>query len=84
MSDVLFVKAVGKYLVQNFEALEGAISVRRFVGRKYDPVIGGFVPSESGDVVPFRKEYRDAVRFGELEPMDEATAKLCDVPWNSK
>jgi len=84
MGDVLSVKAVGKYLVQNFEALEGTVSIRRFVGRKHDPAAGGFVPTESGDVVPFRKEYRDAVRAGELEPMDEATAKLCDVPWNPK
>jgi len=38
----------------------------------------------TGDVVtlPFRREYRDEVTGGCLWPADEATAKLCGVPFD--
>ena len=33
--------------------------------------------------VPFRKEYLDEIKAGTLAPADEATARLCGVPFSA-
>lgn len=79
----LNVKAVGVALVQNFEALEEG-SVRRFINRTFDASAGehgGWIPKEESDKIPDRAEYRHAVKIGDLEAADEATAKCCGVRW---
>lgn len=76
-------------MVPNLEAMDAG--VRRFIGRRLDPSQGEkfvdaekverqqavFVPADES--VPERAEYIDAVRSGDLEALDEATAKKCGV-----
>ena len=81
----LSVRAKGTALVHHFEALETLPNgTLRFVGRKHDPKVGangGWVPTDQPEQVPDRHEYRHAVKAGDLEAADEATAKLCGVPF---
>jgi hypothetical protein len=83
---MLNVKAVEGKLQPNFEAFEAG--VRRFVGWSYDPTVGevdekgvpqgGFVMLPSASV-PCRAEYIQAVKLGDLEVVDQASAVLCGV-----
>lgn len=77
----LKVRPVANVLVSDFEALNSG--VRRFVGRRFDPSVG-FVPLDEDAEVPFRAEYVQAVKAGELEPCDAETAKLCGVQLKSE
>ena len=70
----------GTAMVPDFEAQEQG--VRRFIGRKLDVEKGGFVPLDEPVEVPFRAEYLLAVRDGDLECADEASAQLCCVPFH--
>lgn len=88
----LKVRAVADVLVQDISAMRSG--VRRFIGRKLDPSQGAewvdeetrqkmrqavFVPMSEPDEVDDLPEHRKAVKLGDLEPADEATAKICGV-----
>ena len=78
--DTLLVKAAGKALVPDFEALDGGIL--RFVGRRHDASIGkngGWVPLDTAVKVPYRAEYLQELKAGALEAADEQTAKLAGI-----
>ena len=88
---MLSVKAVEGKLQPNFEAFEAG--VRRFVGWSFDSTIGevddkgvpqgGFVMLPSASI-PARAEYIQAVKQGDLEVLDEASAAMCGVKFVSK
>ena len=76
----LKVQASGTSLVQDYEALESG--VRRFIGRQYDAsvgVAGGWVPKEEISVIPFRAEYVQAIKDGDLSSDDSETLRLCGI-----
>jgi len=88
----LRVRAVGSVMVQDYAAMRSGI--RRFIGRKVDPERGEtwvdpetqlkhrqavFVPMEEPEEVPVCAEYLKALKAGDLEAADEATAKLAGV-----
>lgn len=88
----LKVRAVGDVLVQDYVAMRNG--VRRFIGRRLSNEHGKtwvdpdtqqlmrqavFVPLEGADEVDDCAEVRKAVRLGDLEAADEATAKACGV-----
>lgn len=77
----LRVKARGTAMVCDYAALDAG--GRRFIGRTYDPTLGpaGGWPAAGVVEVPYRAEYAKAVRDGDLEAADEATALLCGVPF---
>jgi len=83
MKKTLKVKAAHTALVQNYEAMDAG--VRRFIGRRLDPSLGecgGWVPKEEGEVIPFRAEYVQAVKDGDLEVMDQESALLCGIKFS--
>ena len=75
----------------NFDALKS--NVRRFVGRRFDPTLGhdildakgqprksgAFVTLYEGEYIPVTGQNIQAVRNGDLEPGDEACARLCGL-----
>jgi len=73
----LRVCAVGTALATDYDAIEAG--VRRFAGRRVDPEKGGFVPMDEPDEISARAEHVQAVREGDLEAADEATAAICGV-----
>lgn len=87
----LRVRASGTALVQDLEAFDAG--VRRYIGRQLDPTQGEvykdaegvqrrqavFVPLDKPQEVPARAEYVRAVRDGDLEAADQATAEYCGV-----
>lgn len=91
----LRVRAAGAVLVQDYQAM--AQGLRRYVGRKLDPSQGEefadeedpnvkrrqavFVPVDEPEAVADCAEYRAALRCGDLEPADEATAKAVGLAW---
>lgn len=67
-------------MVTNFEAMDA--KVRRFVGWKWDAKVGeqgAWVQVETPEIVPYRVEYVQALRSGELLAADNDTAKLVGV-----
>lgn len=75
----LRVRAKGTALVTNYEALDAG--TKRYVGWKHEQQPSGewaFVTSGE-ETVPYRAEYVMAVKDGDLEVADEATAKICGV-----
>lgn len=90
----LKVKAKGTAMVHNFEALDAGVLrfVGRkhdpTIGETVEVIennlkrtikTGGWAPTGEAEEVPDRHEYRHAVKAGDLEAADEATAKLCGV-----
>ena len=93
MKQVLKVRSAPMAMVTNFEALEA--KSRRYVGRVFDSTLGevnpetgnrqgGWPLTDEPEEIPFRAEYRQAVREGDLIPADKATADLCGVPFTSQ
>ncbi len=93
MKKVLKVRSAPMAMVTNFEALDA--KSRRYVGRQFDPSVGEINPEtqrpqggwplrDEPEEVPFRAEYLQAVREGDLIPADKATADLCGVPFTSQ
>lgn len=90
MKKMLKVRAVEGRLQPDFEAFESGI--RRFVGCRFDQSIGakdakgipqgGFVSLERDVKVPYRAEYVQAVKEGDLEAADIETARLCKVSFH--
>lgn len=78
MAKVLKVRCVEGALVHNLDALQA--HQLKFVGRKFDKVTKSWLPVPEGETVPFRAEYVQAVKSGELEPLDKETCRLCGVP----
>jgi hypothetical protein len=71
----LRVRARGDSLVQNYERLD--LGVNAFIGRVFketSPGRHGFAPTNEVVEVPYRAEYVKALREGDLEAADEATA----------
>lgn len=80
----LHVRAKGKALCPDYEALEGG--VLRFIGRRHDPSLrpnGGWVPLDAVVEVPHRIEYLQELRADGLEPADEATAQAAGIPFRA-
>ena len=71
----LRVRAKAPALCQNYEALESG--VKRFIGWKASPA--GFEATGDVESVPMRAEYVQAVKDGDLEAADDATATACGV-----
>lgn len=83
--------ARGSALVPDLEAHEAR--VRRFVGRRHDRAGGLKGMDENGNVfmtgawpatdhpqeVPYRAEYVQAAKEGDLHPADEETARICGL-----
>lgn len=87
---ILKVKSSPQSMVTDFEAL--AARVRRYVGRTYDPTlgpvdpetnkhVGGWPLKNEPDEIPYRPEYVQAVKEGDLIAADKATADFCGVPF---
>lgn len=95
MKRTLKVKAVGDVLVQDYKALSGNPSIRRYIGRKYDASLveydddspnedyvshkGGWILLDEVVEVPNIAEYRHEVKLGHLEAADQQTAMDCGV-----
>ena len=87
MKKVLRVFPVEGKLQPDFESFEAG--VRRFVGCRFDASVGekdskgvpqgGFVPTGKAVTIPYRAEYVQAVKQGDLIPADAETARLCKV-----
>lgn len=87
MKKVLKVFPVEGKLQPDFEGFEAG--VRRFIGCRFDASVGeidskgipqgGFVPTGKVAVVPYRAEYVQAIKEGDLKPADAETARLCKV-----
>lgn len=87
MKKVLKVLPVEGRLQPDFESFDAG--VRRFVGRKFDEKLGKkdkdgvpqgeFVITGKVVVLPYRAEYVQAVKEGDLIPVDAETARLCKV-----
>lgn len=79
----LRVKAVGDSRTHNFEAMRAGRL--QFVGRKYDPATEDWTTIlPDGEEVPFRFEYVQAIKEGNLEPLDDETCRHCGLPPLSK
>ena len=89
---ILKVKSSEKAMVTNYEAM--AAKVRRYVGRVYDstlgPVdpetnkrVGGWPLSNEMEEIPYRAEYVQAVKEGDLIAADKVTADICGVPFQT-
>jgi hypothetical protein len=80
---MLRVRAAGTALVVDLDAQEAG--ARRFVGRAHQATHADgrteWAPSPEPHAVRARPEYLDALRAGELEPADEATAKAAGLAW---
>jgi hypothetical protein len=77
--------ARGTAHVSDFDALERAVPLRRFIGRKLAEVEPGrfaFAPTGKADKCAHRAELVKAAQDGDLWPADEATAKACGVPFD--
>jgi len=80
---LLKVKSSVNGLVTNYEAMGG--NARRYVGRSFDPTSGpngGWVLKTEPEEIPYRAEYMQAIRDGDLIPADKATADYCGVKFN--
>lgn len=85
-TDVLRVRATGNGLVQDYERLEAGTNAfvgRKFVERTDKPGQYAFEATDEVAEVPYRVEYVKALQTGDLEPADEATAKLAGVKWKA-
>lgn len=88
--NTLRVRARGTGLVQNYERLEASVNaVNQFIGRKFEerkdrPGEYAFVPTDKIEEVPYRAEYILALKSGDLEPADEATAKAAGLPFGKQ
>lgn len=83
----LRVRASGTGCVQNHERLEGGTN--SFIGRKFQerkdlPGTYGFVPTNEIEEVPYRAEYIHALKAGDLQPADKATADAAGVEFSTK
>lgn len=84
----LLVKASGTAMVPDFKALD--MGLRRFIGRVWDDshadlaagIAGGWSPTGQAVEVPARGEYLKAVKDGDLEAADAASASLCGVSFS--
>jgi hypothetical protein len=84
----LRLKAAGTAMVPYFEKLSQG--VRQFVGREMQKVSAegqpeewGFAPTAEAVEVPYRAEYVEAVKAGDLTPADKATADACGVSFGA-
>lgn len=87
MKKTLKVLPVPGRLQPDFDSFDAG--VRRFVGCRFDPSVGekdkngvpqgGFVPTGSIAVVPYKAEYVQAVKDGDLKAADAETARICKV-----
>ncbi len=84
----LRLKAAGTAMVPVFEKM--AQGVRQFVGRELrkvsadgEPEQFGFEPVSEPTEVPYRAEYVEAVKAGDLLPADKETADACGVPFGA-
>jgi len=78
----LTVKAAGSAMVPDYAALEAG--VLRFIGRRHDATVGpngAWVPTGEAVTIPASAEYLQEVKAGALVPADEATARVCGVPF---
>ena len=75
------VRATAGRQVINIDAAESG--VLRFVGRKLIVVDGAaaFEANKDPETVPYHPDYERAVREGDLEAADQATADMCGVPF---
>lgn len=74
-------------LVSNLDALLASPPLRRYIGWRFNPELGeagGWERKEEAEKLPYRHEYAQAVREGDLVPADKETAKLCGVGWNQQ
>lgn len=74
----LRVRASGPGLVQNHEKLANGINA--FIGKRYGELPGtpgawAFINTDEPETVPYRAEYVHALKAGDLEPADQATAE---------
>lgn len=77
---MLRVRARGDASVPNFERLEQGVNC--FIGRDFKEVEPGkhaFVPNDKVEEVPSRAEYLKALRDGDLEAADRATAEAAGI-----
>lgn len=82
MAKQLTVRARGTSSVSDFDALDRAAPLRRFLGRKYvevQPGQWGFEPTGKDEIVSARAEVMKAIQDGELWAADAETAKYCGV-----
>lgn len=97
MNAKLKVLPVSTAMVPHYEAQEAGIV--RFVGRVFKPgvepsfekgaikhpgVASQFVPVEGPVELPFRAEYVQHLKAGDLQPADAETAALCGLRFNAK
>ncbi len=86
MDKTLRFYARGSALVPDFGAMERAVPLRRYIGRKYKEVsLGqwGFVPTLEADAVSSHfNEYVKACKAGDLWAGDLETAEYCGVPFD--
>ena len=88
MDKTLRFYARGTALVPDFAAMDRALPLRRFIGRKYKEVkLGqwGFEPkAEAEEVSTHFNEYVKACQAGDLTPADKETANYCGVEFEAK
>lgn len=80
----LRVRAHGTACVQNYERLEAGVNC--FIGRDFKEVEPGrhaFVPNDQIVEVPARAEYLKALRDGDLDAADEATARAAGLKFEA-
>lgn len=82
----LLVRASSKNtLVPNLDALNANPPQRRFIGWLFNETLGdagGWDKKQEPESIPYKQEYVQAVKEGDLEPADEETAILCGVVFN--
>jgi hypothetical protein len=85
----LCVLPAGRTLHINYEALlpaDGGKGILRMIGRRKDPTLnegaGGWRPTGQPETVPNTHEYRYALKVGDLEPGDEATARYMGLTFS--
>lgn len=77
-------RAVSRAMVPDYAAIDAGI--RRFIGRKLVASDTGVAQFECGEDVEVQDiaEYRRAVKDGDLEACDAATAAICGVKFVAK
>lgn len=73
----LMVRPNESAMVPNFELVRS--NMRRFIGWRFDASQSGFIRDPEPVQVPYRKEYLDALKAGDLIPADEATARIAGI-----
>lgn len=82
MADKLRLRARGTACVPDPHGTERSPQIRRMIGRRHEQVTPGqwaWIPTREVEEIPYHHDIAKAVRDGDLEAVDDATATACGM-----